>query len=75
MTIKENLIQLIVEMDETQVKKIEKFANQLLWDNVPEEEATPEEIEIFEMYEAGHEDYQPLYTIEDIEKQRKLNGY
>ncbi len=71
MTVKENLIRMIIDMDDSVVKTLEEYANQLLWERIMEEEASPEEIEIFEKSRSGGSDYVPMYSLELVLSDRQ----
>ncbi len=66
MTVKENLIRLIIEMDESTVRTIEEYVNDLLWEQIPEEKPTDEERAILEKFHSGDETYASCYDLSDV---------
>lgn len=66
MTVKENLIKLIIDMDETNIALLEEFVNEIIWRNIPEEKATEEELEIFAKYQKGDEEYQCVFSVDEV---------
>lgn len=66
MTVKENLIRTIIDMDESCVTALQHYADRLLWDNIPEEIPTEEENQIFEKARQGDVAFAPCYRLEEI---------
>lgn len=66
MTVKENLIKIIIDMDEKNIALLEDFINEITWKNIPEEEASEDEKEIFAKYKEGEEEYQGIFSIDEV---------
>lgn len=74
MTVKESLIRQIQDMDESSLADLQEYVNRLLWENIPKEEPTEEEREIFEKYKNGDEEYACVYTMAEIIEDRKKSS-
>lgn len=66
MTLKENLIKVIIDMDEQDLARLEQFVNEMLWQSIPEELPSQEESKIFDNYKSGVEEFQGIYSLEEI---------
>jgi len=66
--IKERLYGAILAMDEEKAEKAWFLIERMLGDGFEEVEATPEEIAVLDAYERGDEEYQPMYSQQEVEK-------
>lgn len=46
--------------------RLEQFVSEMFWESIPEEVPSQEEAEIFEKYNAGVEEYQGIYSVDEI---------
>lgn len=78
--IKEKIMGLLDIMTEEQAEIILEYIQNTfelkqknLWENIEEDEPTKEEKEIFQLYEAGNEEYKPYITHEKLKKELNIN--
>ncbi len=57
MTIKENLIKIIIDTDESKAKELFDIISEYMWNNIEEVLPTEDEIAIISSFEKGLDDY------------------
>jgi len=66
--IKERLYGAILAMDEEKAERAWSLIERMLGYGFEEVEPTPDEIAVLDAYERGEEDYQPIYSIKEVEQ-------